>query len=91
MVSCESNSKAAKVDNCGVCNGNNSSCKKQREIIWPRSGNNRTVVYTLPVGSTHIKSIFSLKAVENNMFSRSKAEDVDAIVQSRRFQSQSRL
>lgn len=63
MVSCDPKNKAARLDRCGKCNGNNTSCQKQREVIWARSNRmGNAVIYTFPIGATHIKGeSFSLK------------------------------
>ena len=62
MVSCDPNEKAAKLDRCGKCNGNNDTCQKQREIVYPKS-QNRTKsgasIYTFPIGATNIISKFA--------------------------------
>ena len=56
FVGCDGKLNGAKLDNCGVCNGDGSSRhRKEQKIIDHRSYNGKLKIKRIPIGSTNIQ------------------------------------
>ena len=58
LIGCDGKLGGARLDRCGVCRGDGSSCK-EKEHVWndhkPYYG--KVSIKTIPVGSTNIKGL----------------------------------
>ena len=70
FVGCDGKLNGAKLDNCGVCEGDGSSCeKKEHTFDDHRSYNGKLVIKRVPVGATNIKGKAYSYKCKTNIFS----------------------